>query len=84
VAVLSAQTNLGKFQSDFAGQFGQDAALKERTYQLIRDYFGNESKPGLVLYGESLIANLPSGETVRELSGELRRAQRLVSSLGLE
>jgi hypothetical protein len=84
VAVLSAQTNLGKFRSGFAGQFGEDTALKERMYQIIRDYFGDESKPGSVLYGESLITSLPSGETVRELRGELRRAQRLISSLLLE
>jgi hypothetical protein len=84
VAVLSAQTDLGQLRRSFAGQFGQDTALKGRTYQIIRDFFGDESKPGLVLYGESLIASLASGETVRELSGELRRAQRLVSGLILE
>ena len=84
VAVLSAQTNLGEFRNAFASQFGQDTALKGRAYQIIRDFFGEESKPGLVLYGESLAATLPPGETVRELSGELRRAQRLVSSLLLE
>ncbi len=84
VAVLSAQTNLREFRNCFTGQFGQDTALKGRTYQIIRDYFGDESKPGLVLYRESLVASLPPGETVRELSGELRRAQRLVSSLLLE
>ncbi len=84
VAVLSAQTNLGEFRNGFAGQFGQDTALQGRTYQVIRDYFGDESKPGLVLYGESLIASLPSGETVRDLGSELRRAQRLVSSFVLE
>lgn len=84
VAVLSAQANLDQFRRGFAGQFGQDTGLKGRAYQIIRDFFGDESKPGLVLYGESLIASLPPGETVRELSGELRRAQRLVSSLLLE
>jgi len=84
VAVLSAQPNLGEFRNDFAGQFGQDTALKGEVYQIIRDFFGVESKPGLVLYGESLIATLPSGVTVRDLGTELRRAQRLVSSLLLE
>lgn len=84
VAVLSAQTNLDQFRDSFAGQFGQDTALRGRTYQIIQDYFGDESKAGVVLYGESLIGSLPSGETVRELSGELRRAQRLVSSLLLK
>ena len=81
VAVLSAQTNLGEFGKRFGSQFGQDTALKGRAHQTIRDYFGDESKPGLVLHAESLIATLPSSETVRDLGSELRRAQRLVSSL---
>ncbi len=81
VAVLSAQAGLGEFRNRFGGQFGQGTGLKERIHQIIRDYFGDEGKPGLILYGGSLIASLPSGETVRELGSELRRAQRLVSSL---
>jgi hypothetical protein len=84
VAVLSAQADLGEFRNLFAGQFGQDTALKGRAYQIIRDYFGDETKPGLVLYGESLIADLSSGETVRDLRSELRRVQRLVSGFVLE
>lgn len=84
VAVLSAQANLGEFRNRFARQFGQDAALKGRAYQIIRDYFRDETKPGLVLYGESLITSLPSDETVRDLGSELHRAQRLVSSFVLE
>ena len=84
VAVLSAQTDLGEFRNRFAGQFGQDTSLKGRAYEIIRDYFEDETKPGLLLYGESLIASLPSGETVRDLSGELRRARRLLATLLLE
>ncbi|MGD0011727.1 MAG: nucleotidyl transferase AbiEii/AbiGii toxin family protein [Terriglobia bacterium] len=84
VAVLSAQTNLGEFRKRFGSQFGPGTALKGGTYQIIRDYFGDETRPGLVLYGESLIASLPSGETVRDLGSELLRAQRFVSSLLLE
>lgn len=84
VSVMTAQANLNLLQHSFAGQFSRDANLKGKTYQLINDYFGDESKPGLILYGESLIASLPSGETVRDLSSELRRAQRLVFSLLVE
>jgi hypothetical protein len=84
VAVMSAQANLSEFRSHFKGQFSQDTDLRERTYQIIRDYFGDETRPGLVLYGESLVASLPSGESVRGLATELRHAQRLVSSLLLE
>jgi hypothetical protein len=81
VAVISAQADLSQLRKAFDTQFGQDAPLKARTRQVIRDYFGDDTRPGLVLYGESLVASLPSGESVRELATELRRAQRLVSSL---
>jgi hypothetical protein len=81
VAVLSAQRNPGEFRNGFAGQFGRDTALKGKAYQVIQDFFGDDNKPGLILYEESLIADLPSSETVRDLRAELRRARRLVSSL---
>ena len=84
VAVMSAQANLGEFRRAFGAQFGGDAPLKVRTYDTIRGYFGDESRPGLILYGESLVASQPAGESVRELATELRRAQRIVSSLLLE
>jgi hypothetical protein len=84
VAVISAQEKLTEFRDRFARQFDPDETLKGRTYQIIRDYFGDEARPGLVLYGESLVASQPAGESVRELATELRHAQRLVSSLLLE
>jgi hypothetical protein len=84
VAVISAQADLSQLRRAFDAQFGRDAALKARAYDIIRDYFGDESRPGVVLYGESLVASLPLGESVRELATELRHAQRLVSSLLLE
>jgi hypothetical protein len=84
VGVLSAQADLGEFRRRLAAQFGQDTALKGKAYQIIRDYFGDETRPGLILYGESLRADLSLGETVRDLGNELRRVQRLVSGLVLE
>jgi hypothetical protein len=81
VAVVTAQPNLEEFRTRFAEQFVRDDDLKKRTYDIIQTYFGDENKPGVTLYRESLAANLPEGETVRELTGELRRAQRLISSL---
>jgi hypothetical protein len=83
VAVISAQADLSQLRRAFDAQFGRDAALKARTRQIIREYFGDESGPGLVLYAESFVASLPSGQSVRGLATELRRAQRLVSSLVL-
>jgi hypothetical protein len=81
VATMSAQMNLGEFRRAFDAQFVSDSSLKGRTEQIIRHYFRNQVSPGLVLYGESLAASLPFGESARDLGPELRRAQRLVSSL---
>lgn len=81
VAVMSTQTNLSDFRKVFDAQLDKDSTLRARAYQIIRDCFRDESSPGLVLYGESLAVDLPPGESVRELGTELRRAQRLVSSL---
>jgi hypothetical protein len=84
VAVMSAQASLNEFRKAFGAQFGGDAPLIARTCDIIRDYFGDEGRPGLVLYAESFVASLPAGESVRGLATELRHAQRLVCSLLLE
>ena len=84
VAVISAQPNLNEFRKAFGAQFAGDSTLKVRAGGIIRDYFADRTGPGLVLYGESLAANLSQDESVRELESELRRAQRFVSSLLLE
>jgi len=80
---MGAQTDLSDFRSRFRTQFRQHVELKNRAYQIVRDYFGDGTKPGLILYAESLAASLPAGETLRERESELRRAQRVVSSLVL-
>ncbi len=84
VAVMSAQANLGEFRRAFCAQFGDKSTLKTRTDQIIRNCFRDESSPGLVLYAESITASLPLGESRTELGIELRRAQRLVSTLILD
>lgn len=84
VAVMAAHGNLSEFRKAFGTQFGDDSSLRARAYQIIRQYFGDETKPGLVLYGEALAASRSFDESVREFRTELRRAQRLVSSLVLE
>jgi Nucleotidyl transferase AbiEii toxin, Type IV TA system len=80
VAIMSAQRDLWQFRERFAAQFRADAELKTRTYQIIRDYFGERSAPGVILYSEALVRDRPAGD-VRDLESELRRAQRLVSFL---
>jgi len=79
VAILAAQTDLGKFRVGFFRQFEADSALRDRTFQIMKDYFGDENKPGLLLYEEYLRNKEISGETERsDIRYELRRAQKLV------
>ena len=83
VAVMTAQTDLEEFRRRFSAQFGDDVDLKNRSYQIIRDYFGEQSSPGMILYSEALIRERASA-SVRDLSSEVRRAQRFVSFLLME
>jgi hypothetical protein len=80
VAIMSAQGDLQHFRQRFAAQFREDIELRNRTYQIIRDYFRERSAPGVILYSEALVRDRPT-ESVRDLDSELRRAQRLVSFL---
>ncbi|MGH9326435.1 MAG: nucleotidyl transferase AbiEii/AbiGii toxin family protein [Terriglobia bacterium] len=83
IAIISARPDVRDFRGRFAAQFGKDVELKTRIYEIIRSYFGEQGSPGLVLYSEALIRE-DARASVRDLSGELRRAQRLVSFLALE
>jgi hypothetical protein len=80
IAILSARPDMREFRDRFAMQFGKEPELKTRIYEIIRSYFGEQGSPGLVLYSEALIRE-DAGPSVRDLSSELRRAQRLVSFL---
>lgn len=80
VAVISAQDNPHEFRERFAAQFREDVELSSRVYQIIRDYFGDRTSPGVILYAEALIRDRAAA-SVRDLEGERRRAQRLVSFL---
>ncbi len=80
VAVMSAQRDLHQFRERFAAQFREGLELRNRAYQIIRDYFGERSAPGVVLYSEALVRDR-AADSVRDLDSELRRAQRLVSFL---
>ncbi|MDE3178373.1 MAG: nucleotidyl transferase AbiEii/AbiGii toxin family protein [Acidobacteriota bacterium] len=83
VAILNAQPDLRQFREMFTTQFREDIELKNRTNQIIRNYFGERSAPGVVLYSEALVQDR-AADSVRDLDSELRRAQRLVSFLLLE
>ena len=86
VDILTAQADLGEFRMRFFKQFDLDLPLKEKTLEIVRDYFGEQNQPGLLLYEEILRERLSIQETSPrtlpdELQRELQRAQRLVASL---
>lgn len=80
IDILRAQTDIKEFRKSFLSQFGQERDLKERIVEIVRDYFGDENKPGVLLYEEQL--KLSDQEIPREsLQRELQRAQRLTIAL---
>jgi hypothetical protein len=86
VAVLTAQTNLADFRANCSRQFSAEPPLKPRVSQIVTDYFADESKPGILLYEESLRERIAGqGSADSDLRRELQHAQRLVvSCLALE
>src|SRR5215216_7645919 len=77
IAILSVQ-DMGAFRGRFLKQFELDSAVGERTLQIVEDYFGDETKPGVLLY-EELLRERAEDEQSRsgDVTAELRHAQRL-------
>ena len=80
VDILSAQIDMNEFRMRFLAQFAPEPHLKDKICGIVQDYFGDENKPGVLLYEERLRS--PDYAISREKSrAEVQRAQRLVASL---
>ena len=85
IAVVRAQARLPDFRDRFVNQFNSDHRLGQRVFQIVKHYFGDENKPGLLLYEEYLNDRLDPGEKHREnIRGELQSATRLMAQLIVE
>ncbi|MEK7404416.1 MAG: nucleotidyl transferase AbiEii/AbiGii toxin family protein [Acidobacteriota bacterium] len=77
VAVLSAQANLGEFRTSFLAQCPA-GPLRDRVLRILTEYFGDENKPGSLLYEEFL--RLESGPEEDDSRHELLHARRILSA----
>ena len=82
VDILTAQTDPRRFRENFIRQFDSEPNLRARVSQITREYFARDDSPGLLLYEEYLAGSLDL--TAAEVSGERRRAHRLLSDLAFE
>ena len=82
VAIVSGQVDVAAFRANFDRQFGQEEALAARVNEILREYFKSDVSPGLLLYEEWLLSDLPAGRDVRrEIREEILRAYELISKV---
>lgn len=83
VSIVSGQVDTVALRTNFEKQFGrQDEALAARINEILKHYFTSDVSPGVLLYEESLVADLPAGSDVRrEIREEVIRAQALISNV---
>jgi len=81
-AVVRARPDAQQLLTGLRKQFKAEPALGRRVFQIIRDYFGGESKPGLLLYEEYLNDRVDPGEGHQEdIRAELLSATRFMAQL---
>lgn len=80
IAVVRAQPRLPDFRERFVNQFDSDHPLGQRVFRIIEDYFGDENKPGLLLYEEYLKSRPDPGD----IRSGLQNAARLMAQLIVE
>ncbi len=82
IAIISAQSDLARFEEAFQRQFASDPALHKRTTHIVHEYFRENVSPGLLVYEEFLVADRPLDRSVRlEVAQEVERAYRLMEAL---
>ena len=80
VGILRAQIDMNEFRMRFLAQFASEPHLKDKIRGIVQDYFGDENKPGVLLYEERL-RSLDYAISREESRAEVQRAQQLVASL---
>ena len=79
ISILNATTDTAAFREAFYGQFRGDISLGIRVTDHLRNYFREDTSPGMLLYEESLRSDTPTGRNTRvQLAAELQRALRMM------
>jgi len=82
VAIVKARPDVGEFKPQFEGQFVRDTEFGRRVWEILKDFFREETAPGYLLYEESLAAALPAGGAAQAfLQEESARAHRILQRI---
>ena len=79
IAIVTAQLEAAKFPDSFDNQFGEDARLRLRVFEILEGYFAKTISSGLLVYEEFLVAGTPANRAARlEVSEEISRAHAMM------
>jgi hypothetical protein len=82
ISILNATVDIVAFREAFYSQFAEDAALGIGVTDHLRNYFKEDTSPGMLLYEESLRAGAPTDRSTRsQLADELQRALRMMAGI---
>lgn len=82
VAIVSAQPDLKRFKADFQQQFDRELRLGIRVLGILGSYFREDTSPGLLVYEEALVSNLPlDSDGRKDIRREVQRGHSLMRSL---
>ncbi len=82
VAIVTAVSDIARFNSLFFTQFLPEPQLGIRVLRILGDFFREVTSPGLIVYTEYLAANLPADPATSEvLRRETELAQRIVAQI---
>ena len=82
ISILNATVDIAAFREAFYNQFAGDAALGITVTDHLRNYFREDTSPGMLLYEESLRAGAPADRSTRaQLATELQRALRMMAGI---
>jgi len=82
ISILNATVDIAAFREAFYNQFTGDAALGIGVTDHLRNYFREDTSPGMLLYEESLRSGALADRSTRaQLAAELQRAFRMMAGI---
>jgi hypothetical protein len=82
ISILNATVDIEAFREAFYNQFAEEAALGIGVTDHLRNYFREDTSPGMLLYEESLRSGALADRSTRaQLAAELQRAFRMMAGI---
>ena len=82
VAILTAVSDVARFNAQFIGQFQQDPILGLHVLSILLNFFRDVASPGLLVHSEHVAANLPKNrDTSTVVRTQTEIARRVVTQI---